>query len=239
VNQRPIPPIPRPRRRSARALALAGIGLVAVGASMYGAAAGPRQLDTRAQEQRLLPDPVERPAPVAFAAARREAFAGREDKPPHRRWLAKQEPRPVKIVIPAIGVSAPIIRLARNRDGTMQVPASFSQAGWFRPGPEPGEIGPAVIVGHVDSRSGPGVFFRLRALERGDRIRVELADGRTLRFAVTSTRDASKHRFPSKLLFARTPRPTLRLVTCGGRFDSSTGHYVDNHVVFAWLISRQ
>jgi sortase (surface protein transpeptidase) len=145
-------------------------------------------------------------------------------------------PRPARIVIPAIGVSAPIIPLALNADGTMQVPQSFSVAGWFRPGPEPGEPGPAIVVGHVDSRSGPGVFYRLRALGRGDRIKIVLVDRRTLQFVVTGSREASKRNFPTKVVYRRTSGPTLRLITCGGRFDSSTGHYVDNHIVFARLV---
>ena len=147
-----------------------------------------------------------------------------------------QMPRPVRIAIPALGVSAPVIPLGLNRDRTMETPKAYSVAGWFRPGPEPGEIGPAIVVGHVDSHNGPGVFYRLRALRKGDRLAVVLATGRTLRFVVTSSRDVSKSRFPTALVYRHTQRSTLRLVTCGGRFDPTTGHYLNNHIVFAWLI---
>jgi hypothetical protein len=115
------------------------------------------------------------------------------------------------------------------------VPGSFHKAGWFRPGPEPGERGAAVIAGHFDSVSGPGVFFRLRALKPGDDITVVVKGGSRVHFAVTSMRAVPKTRFPTKLVYRHTPRPTLRLITCDGAFDSATGHYVDNYIVFATL----
>ena len=95
--------------------------------------------------------------------------------------------------------------------------------------------GHQVVIGHVDSTSGPGVFFHLRALRRGDRITVVLRDRRRVRFVVTGSQEAPKLRFPTQAVFRRTERPTLRLVTCGGRFDRSTHHYVDNYIVFAHL----
>jgi sortase (surface protein transpeptidase) len=150
--------------------------------------------------------------------------------------LQRQMPVPTRIVVPAIGVNAPLIPLRRNRDGTVQVPHYFSVAGWFQPGPEPGEIGAAVILGHIDSKSGPGVFYHLRALRRDDRIQIRLVTGETLTFVVTGSKEASKSRFPTRLVYARTPHPTLRLVTCGGAFDAATGHYVDNYIVFARLL---
>jgi sortase (surface protein transpeptidase) len=150
--------------------------------------------------------------------------------------LQRQMPVPTRIVVPAAGINAPLIPLGRNRDGTVQVPSSFSVAGWFQPGPEPGEKGAAVILGHVDSRSGPGVFYHLRALRHGDRIRIRLVTGETLTFVVTGSKEAPKRHFPTRLVYARTPNPTLRLVTCGGAFDAATGHYVDNYIVFARLL---
>jgi LPXTG-site transpeptidase (sortase) family protein len=216
-------------------LALAGIGLIALAflGVGFGRSDMPR-LDEQSQLQRLLPipaAPTQQP-PETPAVARR-----RNRRRP--KWHAVREARPVHLEIPAIGVSTRVVPLGLNSDHTMQVPTSFAETGWFEPGPEPGEIGAAVIVGHVDSVSGPGVFYRLPALERGDRVRLRLADGRTLRFVVTNTRNASKQHFPTKLVFRHTKRPTLRLITCGGAFDPSTGHYLDNHIVFAWLLGRQ
>jgi sortase (surface protein transpeptidase) len=144
---------------------------------------------------------------------------------------------PVRIRIRAIGVSAPVIPLHLNRDGTLEVPSDFADTGWFVGGPEPGETGAAVVAGHVDSRRGPAVFYRLRALTRGDVVRLTLRDGTVVRFAVNGTKAAPKKHFPWRLVYRRTARPTLRLITCDGVFDSSTGHYVDNYIVFATLIS--
>lgn len=224
------------RRRTAAVLALVGIVLVTAAGGM--ALAGRSQasyLERHPQTERVLPVPDAR----AVAAAWRTSAAPAKPKPSKprksRRAVAKQMPVPVRLIVPAIGVSAPLIPLGLNRDRTAEVPKSFSQAGWFKPGPEPGERGSAVILGHVDSRSGPGVFYHLRALRRGDRVKVVLANGESLRFVVTGGKQVSKNRFPTDLVYARTPGPTLRLITCGGRFNSATRHYVDNYLVFARL----
>lgn len=148
-------------------------------------------------------------------------------------------PIPVRISIPAIGANSRLIPLGLNRDRTIQVPKNFGLAGWFKPGPEPGEPGAAVILGHVDSKSGPGVFYRLRALRRGDVITIVVRTGSKIRFAVTGTKAVPKQRFPTKLIYRHSGIPGLRLITCDGRFDSSTGHYVDNYVVFAKQITRR
>jgi hypothetical protein len=95
-----------------------------------------------------------------------------------------------------------------------------------------------VILGPVDSRSGPGVFFHVSALRPGDMIKVVLRTRKALRFVVTDRREVPKLRFPTKLVYARTPAPTLRLITCGGRFNPATGHYLDNFIVFARLVGR-
>jgi hypothetical protein len=77
-------------------------------------------------------------------------------------WRLLPPSPPVRLEIPAIGVSSPLVRLGLNPDGTMQVPGDFQVAGWFTGGPQPGQLGPAVTAGHVDSRPGPAVFYRLR-----------------------------------------------------------------------------
>jgi Sortase domain len=142
---------------------------------------------------------------------------------------------PVRLAIPAIGVATPLVRLGRERDGSMQVPADFARAGWFAEGPSPGQVGPAVIAGHVDSGTGPAVFFRLRELRPGDTVRVELADGAGLRFVVEQARRFPKASFPTAEVFGPAPWAALRLVTCGGDFDRARGSYRDNLVVFARL----
>jgi len=128
--------------------------------------------------------------------------------------------------------------LGRNADGSIEVPASFSKVGWFKPGPEPGERGAAVIVGHFDAKSGPGVFYRLRALRKGDVITVGVRGGSLVRFEVESTIAVRQTAFPTSKVYMSGGRPALRLVTCDGAFDSSTGHYVDNYVVFARMVGH-
>jgi Sortase domain len=140
---------------------------------------------------------------------------------------------PVSLTIPLIGVSTSVITLGRAADGTLQVPASTAVAGWYTGSALPGAIGPAVIVGHVDSRSGPGVFFRLPQLRHGDRVYVTRADGTTAVFRVTSVRTYPKDALPEKAIYGATQDPEVRLITCGGTFDDTTGHYLSNVIVDA------
>jgi sortase (surface protein transpeptidase) len=148
----------------------------------------------------------------------------------------KQMPNPVRIVIPAIGVNARVIPLGLNRDQTIQVPTNAADTGWFRPGPEPGEQGAAVIVGHVATRSGPGVFYRLRQLHVGQLITIRLQDGSTVRYVARSMITVLKSRFPTNRVYARTTQPTLRLITCAGKLNPSTGHHPENYIVFASIV---
>ena len=144
-------------------------------------------------------------------------------------------PVPVRIEIPAIGVTSSLDRLGRAPDKTVQVPSRWEVAGWFAPGTRPGDPGSAVILGHVDSRSGPAVFHRLRELRRGDLVEVARADGSTVRFVVQRTEQYDKRRFPTDEVYYPTLTPALRLVTCGGEFDATAGHYRSNIIVFATL----
>jgi Sortase domain len=141
--------------------------------------------------------------------------------------------RPRRIEIPAIGLSAPVNPIGLNKDRTIEVPKDFTEAGWYRFGPRPGERGPAVIVGHVDSKTGPAVFYRVRELKPGNRIVIRGAHGRAVRFRVNGLERWPKAEFPTRRVYGRTRGSVLRLVTCSGSFNSSTGHYVDNTIVFA------
>ena len=146
-------------------------------------------------------------------------------------------PGKMRVMIPSIGVDAGIVRLGLNADGSLQVPSDYATAGWWSGGPLPGERGPAVVVGHVDSKAGPAVFFKLATLQPGRTVEVSRPDESTARFVVTRLMEVSKSAFPTKLVYGPTSDAELRLVTCGGSFDSSTGHYVDNVIVFAKLRS--
>jgi sortase (surface protein transpeptidase) len=141
-------------------------------------------------------------------------------------------PVPVRIEIPRIGVASPLVRLGKAANGTVQVPP-FERAGWYEPGTRPGDPGSAVILGHVDSKTGPAVFYRLRELRRGDEVVVRRADGSTVRFVVQRTEQYPKKRFPTDEVYYPTLSPELRLVTCGGEFDPDWGHYLSNVIVFA------
>ena len=161
------------------------------------------------------------PAPTATLAAQ-----PRSGSPP-------PAARPVSLTIPLIGVKTQLVKLGLTADGALQVPSSTTVAGWYIGAPRPGDIGSAVIVGHVDSLTGPGVFYRLSELRSGNRIFVLRADGSTVAFRVTAVRDYQKDHFPTHDVYGPTPDAELRLITCGGDFDAATGHYLSNVVVYA------
>jgi LPXTG-site transpeptidase (sortase) family protein len=145
---------------------------------------------------------------------------------------------PVSIRVPAIEVDAPVMKVGKNADGTVQVPPldDHNLTGWYRYGPAPGQRGPAVILGHVDSLTGISVFYYLKDLHKGDRIYVKLADGKVAVFAVDGVQKVDKDAFPTAAIYGKTRYPSLRLITCGGPFDRATGHYVDNIIVYAHLL---
>lgn len=146
-----------------------------------------------------------------------------------------QTPKPVWLTIPAIGVKAPIINLGLNPNGTLQVPSTTTVVGWYTNSPRPGATGSAVIAGHVDSRSGPGVFFWLRSMHPGQRIYVRRADGTLAVFKVTAVRIYAKTQFPTAMVYGPVPDAELRLITCGGTFDYARRSYLSNVVVYARL----
>lgn len=148
--------------------------------------------------------------------------------------------RPLSIAIPAIDVDAPLMRLGRAADNTLEVPPPgphYDDAGWYRHSPTPGELGPSVIVGHVDSaKNGPSVFWKLGTLSKNDRVRVTRSDGSVAIFEVDEVRVFRKKAFPTTLVYGDTDHAALRLITCGGPFDGA-GHYRDNVVVLASLVA--
>ncbi|MDG4805047.1 class F sortase [Micromonospora sp. WMMD980] len=145
---------------------------------------------------------------------------------------------PTTIAIPRIGVRAEIMTLGTNPDGTVQVPPldQAMKAAWYSPGASPGEVGNAVVVGHVDSaKLGPAVFFNLGALVRGDVITVTRQDGSTATFTVDDVRSYPKTAFPAEQVYGPSGVPGLRVVTCGGTFDRAAGSYLNNIVVYAHM----
>ncbi len=206
-----------PTRRSAAAIALAA-GLVVVGGGASGL------LLTRHATAAVTPPPVgvnALPAPTGPIVA------------PPQSANPRPVAAPVSLTIPAIGVETKLITLGLNPNGTLQVPSTTAVAGWYTGGPRPGAIGSAIIVGHVDSYKGPGIFFRLRTLKPGDKVYVRRADGTLAVFRVTLVRKYPKDHFPTESVYGPTPDAELRLITCGGTFDSTTGHYLSNYIVYA------
>jgi sortase (surface protein transpeptidase) len=182
---------------------------------------------------RMRGHPGDAPRPLAHSVpAPQGIFAA----PPLARQ-AKRVARPVFLTIPRIGVHTDLITLGRTPQGTLQVPSSTTVAGWYGGGPRPGEIGSAIIVGHIDSTQGPGVFFRLRLLRAGNLVYVRRSDGTLAVFRVTEQRMYPKSDFPTQRVYGPAPDAELHLITCGGTFDSATGSYLSNVVVYATQIS--
>lgn len=147
-------------------------------------------------------------------------------------------PVPVRIEISQIGVRTRVIRLGLAADGTVQVPP-FDQAdevGWYDQSPVPGDTGPSVLIGHIDSPRGPAVFYRLATLETGDQVRIERADGSIAVFRVTAVKTVAKNHFPTRSVYGTLKYPGLRLITCGGVYDASAGGYQANTIVYGSLV---
>lgn len=199
---------------------------------------------TRARGRRLaVPALV---APVALALSSCAGVTGvtgdgvalERAAPPVPRVVAAATPvvdRPAVVSVPAVGVSARLVPLGLDANGALEAPQDYAVAGWYADGPEPGERGPTVIAGHVDSVDGPGAFYGLRDVEPGDRVDVIGADGSSLQYVVQRVEQHPKGEFPTDAVYGTTPASTLRLITCGGDFDRTVGHYRDNIVVFAEL----
>jgi hypothetical protein len=147
-------------------------------------------------------------------------------------------PLPVRVGVPSVGVDAAVSPIRLDGAGVLTPPADTATVGWFASGPAPGEVGPAVLAGHVDSTAGPGAFFRIGSAAVGDPIVVTRADGTALRFVVTRVVRYPKTAFPTAEVYGATADAELRLITCGGRFDRARRSYVDDVVVFARLDGR-
>lgn len=169
------------------------------------------------------------PVPGQVAAA--DEGAGAADG--GRRAPGRAEP--VEIRVPSIGVRSRLERLRTGAGGELVPPGEPARAGWYAGGVRPGDPGPAVIAGHLDSRTGPGVFARLSELRAGAAILVTDAEGGTSRFTVDAVRPYPKDRFPTSDVYGPTPDPELRLITCAGAFDRTRGHYLDNVVAYATM----
>lgn len=170
------------------------------------------------------------PAPASPSAA---ALPAPTTRPTHP---AKPVALPTEVTIPSVGISSTLRHVGLAKDGTIAVASpgkNYDQAGWYTGSPRPGQVGPAVIEGHVDSVHGPSVFYRLGAVKKGAAVHVKRSDGTTVTFVVDRVASYPKDDLPVETVYRNTAGPELRLITCGGAFDRRIGHYVDNTVVFA------
>lgn len=145
--------------------------------------------------------------------------------------------RPLTVTIPRLHIASGLVALGLDTGGAMEVPQDPATAGWYRPGPTPGTLGPAVIAGHVTWNQTPGVFFRLAELRPRDVVQVVRDDDRVAVFRVTQVKRYPKAHFPTLAVFGGTDRAALRLITCGGQYDGTAHRYRDNVVAFARLVS--
>ena len=179
--------------------------------------------------------PVPEAGSGATPTATANAFAAGRLQDPSGNPTVTDVGKPVAVRIPSLGVSSSLESLSVGPSGALGAPVDYDRAGWYADGPVPGEIGPAIIAGHVDSTTGPAVFYRLAELKVGDEVIVDTDTARSLIFTVTARRQSAKATFPTAEVYSTVPRPELRLITCAGAFDRSVGHYTDNLVVFAAL----
>jgi sortase (surface protein transpeptidase) len=220
----------QPRRPSRRTWLVLALVLLVVGATA---------LVVGITGQQTAPQPAAgtRSAPASPSEQPADSIPG-SGSDPAETPPAADVPEPVRVEIPRIGVSSDLLRLGLNDDGTVAVPPleADDRAGWYERGPTPGAVGPAVILGHVDSAAyGPGVFFELGALAPGDEVQVDRADGSVAVFTVDRVERHPKDRFPTIDVYGNTDDAQLRLITCGGAFDADAGSYEDNVIVFASL----
>ncbi len=228
-----------PRTWIVLAAALAVAGVVALGIAVTGQQSAPTPAaasggDTAA----AAPTTTAPPGPPAGTPRPDPGSAAGTGEAPDRGPVAL----PVAVDIPSIGVTSDLMRLGLNGDGTVAVPplGPDDQAGWYENGPAPGAVGPAVLLGHVDSAEyGPGVFFDLGMLEPGDEVSVTREDGTVAVFAVDRVERHPKDDFPTIEVYGNTDDAQLRLITCGGDFDAGARSYEDNVVAFATLVDTR
>lgn len=143
----------------------------------------------------------------------------------------------VRLQIPAIALDTEVVTTGKATDGSIEVPYNYRIAGLYRFGPTPGEMGPAVIVGHVSNIRGPGVFRYLHKLQPGQIIKVKREDGRVATFKIDKVRDFPQNKFPTKEVYSNLNYAGLRLITCGGSFSVASQRYDKNTIVFASLLN--
>ena len=212
------------------------MSVAVLGALLISSSAVPlvRALHPAAAAQASEPSPSAlRVGATALTGGARAAFSGAVPAAPR----LQRSLLPTRLRVPQLGLDAPVVRVGLASDGTLEVPDAVELPGWFELGVAPGLPGPAVIVGHVDSATGPGVFSGLDGLQIGEVVQVDRRNGSTVEFVVDRIMQVDKDDFPTRQVYGPVDRPELRLITCAGSFDERSGHYESNLVVFAHLRS--
>ncbi|MFI7617105.1 class F sortase [Nonomuraea terrae] len=238
----PVPPPPEERASTALrtvliVAAIAGVATVVAGLLIvlrspeeYGLAANRDSLQVQAQ-----PKPSGQPEQALFQAA--------PDVPPPLPEIkpapAMLPSTPVRLVVKRLGINAPIKSVGLAKNGTIEVPPidNHNLVGWYRNMSTPGEAGPAVLLGHKDTRTRTAVFARLPELKNGDIIEVKRQDKTTAVFTVGGVEQANKQTFPTQRVYGPQENAQLHLITCGGTYNRNTGHYTDNVIVYATMTS--
>lgn len=219
---------------AAAAVALALVGVLLVVLGLHGQAGPPQPAPQRAAISAPLSAAAPTADPKPSPAATSEPTAPAVD-------LGTILPAsvPVTLDIPIIGVhSTTLVPLNVGADGVLAAPTDFARPGWYAGGPTPGQLGPAIIAGHVDGPTGPAIFYRLGQLTPGAQVTITRQDSSIATFAIDTVASYAKSEFPTDLVYGNTTnRAELRLITCGGAFDRKTGHYVDNIIAFGHLIT--
>ena len=220
------------RSRATRGWTAASVGLAAAGVCVVVLAPQDGRRPARIDEAVAVVAPLPATLPATSPAT---------TAPPAAQALAPvlQMPAsdPVRVQIPALGVTSEIMHLGLERDGSMEVPPGAYPVGWYEHGPTPGALGPAVLAGHVDWAGDPGAFYGLRDLLPGDAVTVDRTDGTVATFRVDRVEEHAKNDFPTDEVYGDIDHAGLRLITCGGTFDEDAGDYDDNVIVFASLVT--
>jgi LPXTG-site transpeptidase (sortase) family protein len=238
----PTPPAPGNKGSNAlRAILIVAAiaGVVTVVAGLVIVLRSPAEYDLQGSRDQL---PVQA-QPKNTGEAQDAWFQAPANVPPPLPQITPAPPMlpstPVRIVLTRLGINAPIKSVGLAKDGTIEVPPSQNAnlAGWYRNMSTPGEVGPAVLLGHKDTATRPAVFSRLPEIKNGDTIEVKRQDKTTAVFTVGGVEQASKKTFPTQRVYGEQQNAQLHLITCGGVYNRRTGHYTDNVIVYATMTS--
>ncbi len=176
-----------------------------------------------------------------FILVTQEGFPGKWSYQPQATTTAYALPssRPQRLRIPALHIDTGFVPLGLDGNKEIEVPDSYTDVGWYTYGPTPGELGPAVVLGHVDSYTGPAVFYSLGQLQPGDQVEIEREDGTIAIFRVDELKRYSQDTFPTQEVYGNIDHAGLRLITCSGQYDRKEERYDRNLVVYASLIDSQ